>query len=89
MQIRKPVVPKFFFLNAFPFFGEMSLPQTEYFSISKFLYKLTQPIVKWCDATVNSVQWYDVTYCSVQTPVSEDFCEYIDDFKNRKFRQII
>ena len=31
-------------LNAFPFFwGKMSLPQTVYFSISNFLYKLTQP----------------------------------------------
>ena len=32
--------------NAFPFFlGKMSLPQTVYFSISNFLYKLTQPNV--------------------------------------------
>ena len=29
--------------NAFPFFGKLSLPQTLYFTISNFLYKLTQP----------------------------------------------
>ena len=44
MQIRKPVVPKQNLKNAFPFFfGKMSLPHTVYFSISNFLYKLTQP----------------------------------------------
>ena len=29
----------------FHFFGKMSLPQTVYFSISNFVYKLTQPII--------------------------------------------
>ena len=37
--------PNFFFLNTFPFYGWMSLPQTVYFSISNFLYELTQPTV--------------------------------------------
>ena len=43
MQIRMPVVHKTFFFHVFPFFGKMSLPHTVYFSISNFLYKLTQP----------------------------------------------
>ena len=45
MQIRKPVVPKKIKKCLSIFFGKMSLPQTVYFSISNFLYKLTQPIV--------------------------------------------
>ena len=44
MQIRKPVVPTNFFLKCLSIFmGKMSLPQTVYFTISNFLYKLTQP----------------------------------------------
>ena len=59
MQIRKPVVPKQFFLNTFPFFfGKMSLPQTVYFSISNFFYKLTQPTVHVCNAVgVDDFHW--------------------------------
>ena len=44
MQIRKPVVPTNFFKKCLSIFmGKMSLPQTVYFTISNFLYKLTQP----------------------------------------------
>ena len=43
MQIPKPVVPKKKCLSIF--FAKMSLPQTVHFSISNFLYKLTQPNV--------------------------------------------
>ena len=31
---------------SFHFFGKMSLPQTVYFSILNFLYKLTQPSIQ-------------------------------------------
>ena len=61
MQIRKPVVPK---KNAFPFFfGKMSLPQTVYFSISNFLYKLTQPTVYCIVYSALSQALYKVQYC--------------------------
>ena len=47
MQIRKPVVPtKKMFLSLSNIFGKMSLPQTVYFYLSNFLYKLTQPTVQ-------------------------------------------
>ena len=40
----------------FHFFAKMSLPQTGYFSISNFLYKLTQPSVQY------TVQWSVYTH---------------------------
>ena len=53
MQICKPFTKYFFFKCLSIFWGKMSLPQTVYFSISNFWYKLTQP-------TVYTVVRYDV-----------------------------
>ena len=43
----------------FHFFGKLSLPQTVYFSVSNFLYKLTQPTVQ-ANAALDSSVLYDV-----------------------------
>ena len=48
MQIRMPNLQRKKFKKFLSIFvGKMSLPQTVYFSISNFWYKLTQPIPQW------------------------------------------